>query len=584
MLGVVLGATSSAQNYYVAVNGDDSTGDGSAAKPWASIQRALTVLHDGGVDGATVLVRPGTYGQQRLVGTFPQGVTVRSEVPYQALLRAGTRAMVAYGNSRGASGITIEGFDMAHTGAGAEALVFQVDGFGGEQNVNRLTIRNNILHDSWNNDILKIGNGAREVIVENNMFYNQTGSDEHIDVNSVENVTIRDNVFFNDFAGSGRTNGNNTSSYIVIKDSNDDEDIYLGTNNVAVERNVFLNWEGGTGSNFVLIGEDGKPYIEARNVMVQNNLMLGNSANVMRSAFGVKSGEDITFRHNTVVGDLPSLAFAMRVNVENAAVTNDRINFYNNIYCDPTGTMGAENASAANDFSDTPPADIDEWALLNNQYWNGGAAIPTSASEAINYTSDANRIVGDPELPLQAGLVIPRWNPTAGEFADGSATIREAFEQLVMSYGRPNPESAGVDRALPAQSPAEDILGNARGASPDIGAFEWVAGLTADFNGDGMVDAADLAQWRGDFGSKDQSDADGDGDSDGSDFLVWQQELVMTMFATTSLSIPEPNSALTLFLGLITIRAGSQRIPRVLNTDANGVSQQSPGSRSAPWV
>ena len=55
------------------------------------------------------------------------------------------------------------------------------------------------------------------------MFYNQWGSDEHIDVNSVTDVLIRDNVFFNDFAGSGRANPNNTSSYIVIKDSDGTE-------------------------------------------------------------------------------------------------------------------------------------------------------------------------------------------------------------------------------------------------------------------------------------------------------------------------------------------------------------------------
>jgi hypothetical protein len=541
-------ATLVGQTFYVAVNGDNAAGDGSISNPWASIERALSVLHDSGVDGATVLVRPGTYtGRQSLVGTFAQGVTVRSEIPYQARLRAPGRAVVAYENSRGASGITFEGFDVAHTGAGAEPLVFHVDGGGGDKGVERLTIRNNVLHDSYNNDVLKINNGARDVIVEGNMFYNQTGSDEHIDVNSVEDVVVRDNVFFNDFAGSGRTNANDTGSFIVIKDSNDGDDIFLGTAGVAVQRNVFLNWQGGTGSNFVLVGEDGKPFIEARDVLVENNLMLGNSANVMRAAFGVKSGEDVTFRNNTVVGDLPALAFAARVNRENAAIVNDRISFYNNIYSDPTATMGAESAAATNDFSDSPAGDVAQWSLQNNLYWNGPAPIPTSPSDVINYAADATRIVANPQLPAQAGLTLPRWDGAAGLFADGSATIRAAFEQLVNDYGRPAAGTAGIDQALAGQAPAVDILGNPRGASPDVGAFERIAAPTADFNADGTVDGEDLADWRGDFGVSSTSDAD----SDGADFLLWQQQLGGSPAVTATTAVPEPNAAILAFASLL---------------------------------
>jgi hypothetical protein len=119
-------------------------------------------------------------------------------------------------------------------------------------------------------------------------------------------------------------------------------------------------------------------------------------------------------------------------------------------------------------------------------------------------------------------LVLPRWDSAAGEFADGSATIREAFVRLVMTYGRPGATSAGVDHALVAQAPAVDILGRARGGAPDVGAFEWVA--SADFTGDGEVDGDDFVQWKGDFGVDGGSDADGDGDSDGVDFLAWQRE------------------------------------------------------------
>jgi hypothetical protein len=48
--------------------------------------------------------------------------------------------------------------------------------------------------------------------------------------------------------------------------------------------------------------------------------------------------------------------------------------------------------------------------------------------------------------------------------------------------------------------------------------------LSADFDDDMDVDAADLGIWKTGFGVNATGDADGDGDSDGNDFLAWQQE------------------------------------------------------------
>ena len=84
--------------------------------------------------------------------------------------------------------------------------------------------------------------------------------------------------------------------------------------------------------------------------------------------------------------------------------------------------------------------------------------------------------------------------------------------------------------------------------------------VPGDFNGDGFVDDADLAQWQDDFGVNDESDADGDGDSDGHDFLTWQRNHTgsgdLTAAAT---AIPEPMAISLLLMSLLAV-SGMRRI------------------------
>jgi hypothetical protein len=67
-----------------------------------------------------------------------------------------------------------------------------------------------------------------------------------------------------------------------------------------------------------------------------------------------------------------------------------------------------------------------------------------------------------------------------------------------------------------------------------------------DFNGDGVVDAADLTNWTANFGlgqdaAHTQGDADLDGDVDGADFLVWQQGFSAGVAPTAfGEAVPEP--------------------------------------------
>ncbi len=443
----------SAGTYYVSTSGSDANGDGGLMNPWQTLNHACLTIPD---DGSTVLVTDGTYnGRVQLHRRFVNHTFFKAMNLYKAVLvndSTTQQILISFGGAN----FTIEGFRVTRPDPSAigDTLV-QIQ--QGSQQAQDIIIKNNIFHDSYNNDLIKINNDCDNITVEGNLFYNQSGSDEHIDANGVTNITIQDNVFFNDFEGSNRP-VEETSSFIVIKNSGE-----LPQNqDFIVRRNVFLNWEGSNGNNFVLIGEDGKPFIETENVLVENNLMIGNSSDDMRCAFGVKSGKNVTFRNNTVVGDLPGLAYAMRINRENPNIINQDIFFYNNIWSDPTGTM--------EDFSDGDPSESTNVILDNNLYYNGGVAVPSG--DVLSPSDDSNAIFGDPVLGDQSGLILPRWDPITEHFLSGNSTIREEFLRLVSNYGIPGTGSLALDAADPANTPADDILGNARDANSDLGAFD----------------------------------------------------------------------------------------------------------------
>jgi len=448
-----------AQTFYVATNGSDQQANGSQQNPWASISYAIDQV----TDGSIIEVAPGTYnGRVRLDQSSTNGVLIRSAVPYKARLRYDNGAVVICFTCRG---VTLEGFDIAHSANNIGGLVVQIQ----TSAISDVTLRNNIIHDSTDNDLLKINNGARNVLVEGNMFYNQAGSDEHIDINSVVDVTVRDNVFFNS------TSQSITSSYVLVKDSNGNSDGVLGSKNINVQRNIFFNWQGNDGQSFVRVGEDGTANFEADNVLIENNLMIGNSSRLMRSAFTVQGSINVRFRFNTVVGDLPSRSFAARLLAVGSNRPNQNIVLSNNLWADPTGSMGAEGFNGADVF-DAPNGDNASVELRNNLYYNGGNTIPADATQEVNLSHDSNPVFGDPRLPTQSGLVLPIYN--GSNFGSGLNTIRDVFVDFAIRYGKPASNSAAINQAYTSDAPADDILGALRGSSPDIGAFEVGGSIT----------------------------------------------------------------------------------------------------------
>lgn len=439
-----------AQTHYVAVNGSDSPGNGGQQNPWATISYAIDHVSD----GATILVGGGTYnGRVRLDQKFASGIVIRSQPLYQAKLRHNSGATVICFSCQG---VTLEGFDIAHSANNSGALVIQIQ----TSEAHDVVLRNNIIHDSTNNDLLKINNGTRDITVQGNLFYNQAGSDEHIDINSVENVTVIDNVFFNSSSQSS------TSSYVLVKDSNGNSDGVVGSKDISIRRNIFFNWQGNSAQSFVRIGEDNTPTFEAQRVLIENNLMLGNSSRLMRSAFTVGGSKDIRFQFNTIVGDLPSRSFNRLVL---GGLPNQNIVLSNNIWSDPTGTMGTEGFNGADVFEALSGASTSV-TLDNNLYYNGGNAIPPDTTQDVNIAADSNAKIGDPKLASQAGLVLPVYNGSS--FSGGFTTIRQVFLDLANRYGKPAAGSIAINQASAGNIPADDLLGATRTSNADIGAIE----------------------------------------------------------------------------------------------------------------
>ena len=435
---------------------------GTEAAPWATLDHAAAHVPD---DSCTVWFTDGIYlGGNSLTERFTTTTTFKAVHPYQAVFENHGSVI----ELDGVRNMVFEGFELRQAGPGSEQFVIIADRRN-EIWSEYVTFRNNIIHDSYNNDLLKIHNGVRFFTIEGNVFYNQAASEQHMDVNSVTDVVIQDNIFFNDFTGSGRPNNRDTKHFIVVKDSGVSDNGLDGSERITIRRNIFLQWEGGL-ETFVKIGNDGKPYHEAKDVQVENNLMIGNGSDVMVAAFGVSGAKNVTFAHNTVVGDLPTRAYAFRVDIKGENPLNENILFYNNIWADPTGTMGNEPDGLENRFSSGNVEDTVNLVLSHNLYWNGGEAIPagTVVSPIID---DPQAVVAEPGINMdQTNVVLPRWE--GASFSSGNGSIQQEFFRLAEQYGHIPNNSPAIGGAAPEFTPTEDIFGCPRTAESAIGAAE----------------------------------------------------------------------------------------------------------------
>jgi hypothetical protein len=465
--------------FWISPTGSDSA-SGSRERPWATLGHATSAMPD---QGCILMLANGSYaGEQEIERRFTQPVVIRAETPYGARLTHDNTVL----HINGAAQVTIEGLEITHSGPGSEGylvLIDESDGVG----ASRVTVRNNIIHDSFDNDLLKAHNRSVDTRIIQNLFYNQGPSEQHLDINSTERTTIARNVFFNEYAASGRSIESNAKHFIVVKDSNEGADGLLGSRDTTIRDNVFAHWEAGK-ETFIRVGNDGKPYHEAVGVDIFSNLILGDSNRQVGTVLGISGADDVSFFNNTVVGDLPSDSYAMRITTKGGNPSNRDLHFANNIWSDPTGTM--------EDFSSGDPGTVSGLELHNNLYWNGSVRVP-GGDVADPHDDDPRAIFANPGLPpATLSDPLPSWD--GSEFADGSRSILVAWTRLVDSHAALAPGATPLDRADPAFAPATDIRGVPRGATPSLGA--WDPGYPGYFaDAEGSTFEGDI-EWLGSVG------------------------------------------------------------------------------------
>jgi hypothetical protein len=216
-------------------------------------------------------------------------------------------------------------------------------------------------------------------------------------------------------------------------------------------------------------------------VSIQNNLFLGNSFRPIGAAFGISGAKNVEFINNTITGDLPSDAYAARIVTKEMNPKNENIRFCNNIWSDPTGTMGIITEDGNNGFSEGRPENILDLSLDSNLYWNGGELIP-DGDLLSPLRDDPHGIIANPRLE-------------GTKFRSGTLQIRDEFLRLAEKYASLGQTSPALRRGNLTCASGHDIFRSPRDLRPSFGAAQgaaWISstlspfGFSVDYKSPGM--------------------------------------------------------------------------------------------------
>jgi hypothetical protein len=445
-------AASSDGLYYVSPGGSDSAGNGSLDSPWRTASYALD--HGPSNGGFTVVLLDGEYTDPVTTRrSFTEPVQVRAMHDYQAVLVNTGSTPIKLGGSSEAHksfNITFSGLEIKGLGSGSQgyALVYL-------WKADDVVLENCIIHDSYNNDLMRVLHSAR-ITIRNSVFYNPPGMEEAIDINGgSQDVVVSDSIFFNDYAASGRSESY-PRPFVLIKTSGLDSDGI--TQRITLQRNIFLQkvtdagWPGQ-----VHVGGDSKDYYTAQEVTVQNNLFVAADGQDVGIPIRVSGARDVVIRANTMRSGPGSFQAMGDIERQSSGPICTNIRYANNVFLDASPSR----------FIRGEGGDVENSSLENNLYWQ---TPPITSADYFNYMDDNRAVVADPLLPLAGDKIpMPVWRGHG--FDGGYGSIRDAFMSLVQRYAVPAGGSPIVNAAS-GDMPPDDITGSPRDGARDVGAYE----------------------------------------------------------------------------------------------------------------
>jgi hypothetical protein len=190
---------------------------------------------------------------------------------------------------------------------------------------------------------------------------------------------------------------------------------------------------------------------------------------------------------------------------------------------------------------------------------DGNAKTITFNHNLANPTTDKHFLVATAGFGSLPGGVTPDFTPMEGNLFDPNAAnitfdFAHGFDILEVT-GSQIPKD-GVNSLKDSDTTyfGPDVLSTGPNSPTNYAGAEGGVNLgggtptPGNFNGDSVVDGADLTIWRNNFGAGgtptvSQGNADADGDVDGRDFLVWQRNAGPASAAAAAAAIPEPAGA-----------------------------------------